>query len=97
MFVVTVTFRVKQDAVEGFRAAVLQQAKNSLTKEDGCKRFDVCFNDDDPRSVFLYELYDDAAAFDHHSQTEYFKNFRTVSAPMLEDRDLKFWRLDAAS
>jgi len=41
MFVVTVIFKVKQDVVEDFRKAVKQQAKNSLKKEKGCKRFDV--------------------------------------------------------
>jgi len=93
MFVVTVIFKVKQDVVEDFRKAVKQQAKNSLKKEKGCKRFDVCFDNDDPQRIFLYELYVDAAAFEAHTQTDHFKNFREVSQPMLEDRMVKFWSL----
>jgi len=93
MFVVTVTFRVKKEAVEDFRTAVLQQAKNSLTKEKGCKRFDVCFSESDPQSVFLYELYVDEAAFGQHRETEHFKNFGATSQPMLEDRALRVWQL----
>ncbi|GAB4352382.1 MAG: putative quinol monooxygenase [Kiloniellaceae bacterium] len=97
MFVVTVLFRVKKDAVEEFRKAVKQQAKNSLKKEKGCKRFDVCFDEKDPQRAFLYELYVDAAAFDQHCQTEHFKNFREVSQPMLEDRVVWFWGLQPAT
>ena len=44
MFVVTVVFEVKKEATEAFRTAVLQQANNSLTRETGCRRFDVCFD-----------------------------------------------------
>ncbi|WP_340119621.1 antibiotic biosynthesis monooxygenase [Pelagibius sp. 7325] len=97
MFVVTVVFKVKKDVVEAFRKAVQQQAKNSLTKEEGCERFDVCFDSDDPQGVFLYELYVDAAAFEAHTQTDHFKNFREVSQPMLEDREVRFWSLQKAA
>lgn len=97
MFVVTVVFKVKKDVVEDFRKAVQQQAKNSLKKEKGCKRFDVCFDEKDPQRIFLYELYVDAAAFETHTQTDHFKNFRELSQPMLEDRMVKFWALQKAA
>jgi quinol monooxygenase YgiN len=97
MFVVTVIFQVKDGQVEAFHEAVLQQAKNSLEKEEGCRRFDVCYDDARPHRVFLYELYDDATAFDRHRETEHFKNFRDISAPMLESRQLETWLLQSPS
>lgn len=93
MFVVTVEFTVKPEAVEDFRKAVRQQAKNSLQHEEGCRRFDVCFDDERPERVFLYEVYDDRAAFDRHCATDYFAKFREASAPMLADRSLRTWSL----
>lgn len=93
MYVITVTFEVKPDSRSEFRAAVLAQAKNSLTREAGCRRFDVCFAEDRPDQVFLYEIYDDKAAFEAHLQTDHYKNFNAVAAPMLLDKAVNTWDL----
>lgn len=93
MYVVTVVFKVKPDAKDEFHKLVLQQAKNSLEKEEACRRFDVCFDSRRPDTVFLYELYDDLAAFDHHRETEHFKTFGEAVKPLLESRALQTWEL----
>lgn len=93
MFVVSVVFEVKNEAIEAFRAAVLRQAKNSLTREEGCRRFDVCSDEARPERYFLYELYDDRAAFDHHCGTDYFADFNAVAAPMVATKTVETWRL----
>jgi quinol monooxygenase YgiN len=93
MYVVTVVFKVKAEAKDDFHKLVIQQAKNSLEKEEGCHRFDVCFDDRRPDTVFLYEVYDDSAAFDLHRETEYFKAFREAAEPLLESRALNTWWL----
>ncbi len=93
MYVVTVVFKVKADAGDQFKKLVLQQAKNSLEKEEGCRRFDVCFDDRRPDTVFLYELYDDQAAFETHRETEHFKEFGEASVPLLESRAVNTWWL----
>ena len=95
MFVVTVVFEVKKEASEAFRTAVLQQANNSLSKEEGCRRFDVCFDAAHPQRVFLYELYDDRAAFDHHCATEHFARFSRAAEPLLESKTVETWQLHA--
>jgi quinol monooxygenase YgiN len=43
----------------------------------------VCVDPKDRTSVFLYELYDDRAAFDAHLATAHFKKFDPAVAPML--------------
>jgi len=93
MFVVTVTFGIQPDHVEGFQAAVLSQARNSLELEADCHRFDVCFDDDDPGRVFLYELYTDAAAFQAHLDSAHFKDFDATVADWLESKEVDTWRL----
>lgn len=97
MFVVTVHFEVKKEAIEAFRAAVLQQANTSLTTEEGCRRFDVCFDDARPGRAFLYELYDDRAAFERHRQTGHFARFGEVTAPMVVERSIETWQLAPAA
>lgn len=96
MYVITVTFKVKAESISDFRAAVLRQAQNSLEREAGCRRFDVCFAEDRPDEVFLYEIYDDRAAFDAHLQTDHYKSFNAAAAPMLLDKSVADWSLQAA-
>jgi len=93
MVVITVVFKVKPEAIEEFRAAVLRHAKNSLEKEEGCLRFDVSIDDSRPDSVFLYEVYKDQAAFDHHRGTDHIKNFGEISAPLLASKEIQTWRM----
>ena len=74
MYLVAVTFQIAMDKAEAFVARVQQQAADSLT-EAGCRRFDVWVNPADPARVFLYEIYDDRAAFDVHLASDHFKAF----------------------
>lgn len=97
MFVVTVVFNVKPGVVEDFRKLVLRQAKNSLEKEAACHRFDVCFDEDRPQRVFLYEIYEDQTAFDSHRETDHFKAFNEAVGPLLDGRAVDFWNLQPAT
>jgi len=93
MFAVTVVFEVKKEAIEAFRAAVLQQAENSLTKEASCRRFDVCFDPVRDERVFLYEIYDDRAAFDRHRETAHFAQFNRTTEPLVKSKSVETWHL----
>ena len=73
-FVVTVVFRAKPEHRAAFRAAMLENAEASRTREPGCRQFDVC-ESKDGSEIFLYEIYDDEAAFKTHLATDHFKRF----------------------
>jgi quinol monooxygenase YgiN len=90
---VTVVFEVKNEAIAAFREAVLQQADNSLTKETGCRRFDVCFDAARSERVFLYELYDDATSFERHRETGHFAAFNALAAPLVASKRVDIWQL----
>ncbi len=94
MFVVTVEFQIRPENADEFRVAVMAQALNSLSREPACKRFDVCFDPHSPERVFLYELYDDRAAFDAHTQTEHFAQFSAAVEGWVIGKSLNFWQLD---
>ena len=70
---------------EKFKAAILQNAASSV-KEPGCRQFDVLFEDSDPHHVFLYEVYDNAAALDAHRATAHFKKYFETTGPMIAKR-----------
>ncbi len=74
MFVVAVTFEIKPEFIESFRAAILKNAAASLRDEPGCHQFDVSFSEDGAR-CFLYEVYDDGEAFAVHRATPHFKDY----------------------
>ncbi len=84
MFVVTVDFVVKPGFVDAFRAEMVANARASRSGEPGCRRFEVAFNEQDRSLVFLYELYDDAAAFAAHQRTPHFKAFDATTGPWVE-------------
>ena len=78
MFVVTVDFLIKAEHCTDFMAAMKTNASASLRNEDGCLQFDVCQDPVDRRRIFLYEVYGDAEAFEHHLRTDHFLEFNTA-------------------
>ncbi|MEM9029846.1 MAG: putative quinol monooxygenase [Pseudomonadota bacterium] len=86
MFAVVVFFEVKPAHVAEFADAVSANAKASVETEPGCQQFDVCRSSDDPQTFFLYEIYDDRAAFEAHKATEHFAGFDAISAPWVTSK-----------
>ncbi len=68
-----------------FKAAIRENAAASV-QEPGCRQFDVLFEDGNPHHVFLYEVYDDAAALEAHRGTAHFKKYFATTAPMIAKR-----------
>ena len=89
MFVVTVNFSVKRNQIEQFKPLMLENARLSLELEPGCKQFDVCFDSNEPRECFLYEVYDDKPAFETHLQMPHFKLFDAKVAELLDNKIVK--------
>ncbi|MEL7000927.1 MAG: putative quinol monooxygenase [Pseudomonadota bacterium] len=92
MYLVTVIFTAAKDKAEAFAARVQQQATDSLT-EPGCRRFDVWTDPADPARTFLYEIYDDRAAFDAHLESAHFKAFDAEVASWIIDKQVETWAL----
>ena len=84
MFIVHVFARVKPDQVEAFRAATLENARNSI-KEPGIARFDVIQQQDDSTRFVLVEVYrtsDDPA---RHKETAHYQKWRDTVADMMAE------------
>jgi quinol monooxygenase YgiN len=89
MYIVTVEFEVHPDRRSEFIRLIRENALTSLKIEGGCRQFDVCLDPKHPTYVFLYELYDDRAAFDAHLATEHFRHFDRLSASMVRDKKVR--------
>ena len=63
MYAVIVDFKTKAEHATAFRDAIVANARASVADEPGCSQFDVCVDPQDGTRIFLYEIYDDLAAF----------------------------------
>ena len=94
MYVVIVDFRIKPERVAEFMPLMLENARASRETEPGCRQFDVCVDPADGTAVFLYEVYDDRAAFDVHLASAHFKKFDPAVAPMVASKAVRTLRLE---
>ena len=93
MFVLVVEFRIHAAFVAEFDAAIGENARASLATEPGCRQFDVCRDPADPALFFLYEVYDDEAAFQAHLRTAHFAAMERASAGWVASKTVRrLWR-----
>ena len=91
MYVVTVEFEIKPEKLHDFRAQMLANARASREREPGCRQFDVCADPAKPGLIFLYEVYDNRAAFDAHLAAEHFKTFDRTVAPWIASKAVRVY------
>jgi quinol monooxygenase YgiN len=65
---------------------MIENARVSARDEPGCRQFDVSVPEDGTPRVFLYEVYDDEAAFKAHLETAHFKRFAEATREMIVGR-----------
>ena len=82
MLIVHVHIQVKPDRVEAFKAACMDNSRNSLN-EPGIARFDVLQQQDDPTRFLLVEIYRTADAPAAHKQTAYYRQWAETVADMM--------------
>ena len=78
MHVLVVTIDIKPEFTERFITAMLDDARGSVRNEPGCVRFDVIQDGANPNRIYLYEVYADKTAFDHHLTTPHFITWRDM-------------------
>ena len=86
MLVVHVHVHLKDDQVDAFKAATVENASNSV-QEPGVARFDVIQQQDDPTRFVLVEVYRTADDPAKHKETAHYQKWRdTVTDMMAEPR-----------
>jgi quinol monooxygenase YgiN len=84
MLVVHVHVHVKPEFVEQFKAATLENARNSI-QEPGIAGFDIVQQQDDPTRFVLVEAYRTADAPAAHKETPHYAKWRDAVAPMMAE------------
>ena len=61
----------------------------ATVKEPGCRQFDILVLASNPNHVFLYEVYDNEAAYKAHRETDHFKKYAAATANMVSKREVR--------
>jgi autoinducer 2-degrading protein len=86
MFVVVVFLEAERGRQDALRRALLQHALNSLEREAGCQRYDVCLDPVEASAFLLYEVFADEAAYQAHRELPHYAEFRLLTDPWVRSR-----------
>lgn len=84
MLVAMIYIHVKPEHVEAFKAATIENARNSV-QEAGVTRFDVIQQAEDPTRFVLYEVYQAEDAVAKHRETAHYQTWRDIVADMMAE------------
>lgn len=93
MFVVSVEFEIAPPHLDEFLLAMRKNARLSLRNEEGCQQFDICQDRQNPASIFLYEIYDDAAAFERHKAAAHYDEFNKAINGMVLKKAVRLFTI----
>ena len=82
MLVVHVFVQVKNDQIDAFKTATIENARSSL-QEPGIARFDVLQQTDDPAGFVLVEAYRSPQDAVLHKETRHYQVWRDTVANMM--------------
>ncbi|MBN1311667.1 MAG: antibiotic biosynthesis monooxygenase [Anaerolineae bacterium] len=84
MLVVHVFIHVKDDQIEAFKVATLENARSSI-QEPGVARFDVLQQSDNPARFVLVEVYRQPEDAGKHKETSHYQVWRDTVADMMTE------------
>ena len=89
MLAVCVDFEIDPASLAAFLPLMQKNAAESLANEVGCHQFDITQDPQNPTKIFLYELYDDAVAFELHKQASHYLEFNDVTNGMVYKKSIR--------
>ena len=82
MLAVCVDFEIDPESLDAFLQIMKKNASDSLANELGFHKFDITQDPQSPAKIFLYELYDDAVAFELHKKANHYLEFNDAIGGM---------------
>ena len=89
MLAVCVDFEIDLASLDAFLTIMEKNASDSLANEVGCHQFDITQDPQNPTKIFLYELYDDSAAFETHKQASHYLEFNEATSGMITAKSVR--------
>ena len=88
-FAILVKFTLKPGMAAAFRPLITDNAVASVRDESTCQQFQVLQDELNPEVIFLYEVYDNAAALDSHRNSPHFRRFIDSANDMIATREIQ--------
>jgi len=88
LYVNAVDLDINPADFDAYMAALKENGAKAVT-EPGCREFNIHVKADSPNHVFIYEVYDSAAALEAHRATDHFKKYAAATAKMVTKRDVR--------
>ncbi|PKB73459.1 MAG: hypothetical protein BZY75_01725 [SAR202 cluster bacterium Io17-Chloro-G7] len=79
MYIIVAALQIKDGFKDQFIEGLIVNASSAVKDEAGCLRFDVIQDANDDNKVWVYEVYNDEAAFEAHTQSPHYLKFRGES------------------
>ena len=92
MLAVCVDFEVDPASLAAFLPLMQKNAAESLANEAGCHQFDITQDPQNPTKIFLYELYDDAVAFELHKKASHYLEFNDAINGMVNKKSIRLFQ-----
>ena len=89
MLAVCVDFEIDLARLDVFLTILKKNASDSLANEVGCHQFDIAQDPQNPTKIFLYELYDDAVAFELHKKESHYLEFNEAIRGMVNKKSIR--------
>ena len=89
MLAVCVDFEVDLASLDAFLTIMEKNASDSLANEVGCHQFDIAQDPQNPTKIFLYELYDDAVAFEQHKKASHYVEFNGAISGIVNKKSIR--------
>jgi quinol monooxygenase YgiN len=90
MLILQVHIHVKPECVEAFRAATIENARNSA-QEPGVARFDFLEHADDPNRFSLWEVYKTEEAVAAHKETAHYAAWVEATKDLFAEPRTRTW------
>ena len=88
LYINSVDLDINPADMDAYMAALKENGAKAVT-EPGCREFNIHVQASNPNHVFIYEIYDSAAALEAHRATDHFKKYAAATAKMVAKREVR--------
>jgi (4S)-4-hydroxy-5-phosphonooxypentane-2,3-dione isomerase len=88
LYINAVNIDVVPGQIENYLAAIKEVGAAAIKTEPGCSEFDVTVSQKDPNHLFIFEVYENAAAFDAHLKSDHYKKYAATAKDVVAKREV---------
>ena len=88
LYINAVDIDVVPGELENYLVAIKEVGAAAIKTEPGCSEFDVTVSQKDPNHLFIFEVYENAAAFDAHLKSDHYKKYAATAKDVVAKREV---------